>query len=154
MNNDNISPNLDFNKHVCNHFVTFSLRTSPKKVRGRPYMTSGDVPAGGPPTFFSLFNLVKQSMLDTDNTLKGISDCVKCPSMMIIKETYMDFHKEGPGTSTYEVRGRSSRRSARVFFLSGPCSHLQPSPGHVGRSLLPIFENVDNFGKCYNPVLL
>ena len=58
-------------------------------------------------------------MLDTDNILKGISDCVKCPYIMIIKKTYMDFHKEGPGTSSYEVQGRSSRRSARVFFCPG-----------------------------------
>ena len=77
-----------------------------------------------------------------------------CPYMMIMKKTYLDSHKEGPGTSIYEVRGRSSRRSARVFFMSGPCFHLWPSPGHVGRSLLPIFENVDNFGKFYNPVHL
>ena len=61
-------------------------------------------------------------MLDTDNKLKGISDCVKCSYMMIIKKTYMDFHKEGPGTSTYEVRGRSSRRSARVFLCPGLAS--------------------------------
>ena len=40
-----------------------------------------------------------------------------CPYMITMKKTYMDFYKEGPGTSIYEVRGRSSRRSARVFFL-------------------------------------
>ena len=35
--------------------------------------------------------------------------------MIMKKKTYLDSHKEGPGTPIYEVRGRSSRRSARVF---------------------------------------
>ena len=81
-------------------------------------------------------------MLDTDNILKGISDCVKCPYIMIIKKTYMDFHKEGPGTSTYEVRGRSSRRSARVFFVQALLPHLALSGS--GQSITPT-----DFWKCW-----
>ena len=51
-------------------------------------------------------------MLDTDNTLKCISDCVKCPYMMIIKKNIYglpqrrsgDVHIWGPGTFQQKVR--------------------------------------------------
>ena len=157
-------------------------------------------------------------MLDTDNILKGSSDCVKYKERLyLLYHTYLfsecpiirlrDVPMWCPGTSLYDVRqfccffvvipcwwhcpiypvyhvltlcpymmimkknisGLPQRRSGDVhiwgpgtfqqkvrqsFFMSGPCFHLWPSPGHVGRSLLPIFENVDNFGKFYNPVHL
>ena len=66
----------------------------------------------------------------------------------------MDFHKEGPGTSTYEVRGRSSRRSARVFFCPGlaPTFSLVRvmSVDHSYRFLkmLTILENVTILYSC------
>ena len=74
-------------------------------------------------------------------TLPHISS-ISCSNIVSLyddheKKTYLDSHKEGPGTSIYEVRGRSSRRSARVFFyvrallpplaLSGPCRSINPT---------------------------
>ena len=59
-------------KYVRKLFVTFTLRTDIKEVRGRPYYTFGDVPTGPPWIFFRFFYHGKRGKIGADKASKGI----------------------------------------------------------------------------------